>query len=113
MRSIDDVLQDNGHPEIVYHKDGGNTHAMRFAKEEDGEEIENHTGKWYYGTLVDYYGFPTRELRDAMMDNDWGNGKIDFSDARIAEALEKAKGDYDIPLDTGSDEEGSTDNPCS
>lgn len=112
VRPIDEVLQDNGHPKIVYHKDGSSTHCMRFAKEDDDNPVENHNDEWFYGDIVDYYGFPTNEVRDAMMDNDWGSGKIDFADDRIAEALKKAKGGNDIPLDTGVDEDGSTDRPC-
>ena len=42
-----------------------------------------------------------------MMGNDWGKGKIDFSDARFADALESAKGKFDIPLDTSTDDESS------
>lgn len=74
--------------------------------------VENHNGGWFYGGLFDYYGFPSAEVRDAMMNNDWGSGKVGFSDERIAEALDTAKGGNDIPLDTGVDEERSTDEPC-
>lgn len=111
VRPIDECLQENGHPKIVYHKDGISTHAMRFAKDDD-EPPENHKGAWFYGDIVDYYGFPSGDIRDSMINNDWGSGKIDFSDERIAEALEKAKGDNDIPLDTTYDEDGTTDRPC-
>lgn len=112
VRDVGDVLMDGDHPKIVYHKDGAGTHAMRFAKEDDDDPVENHTGAWFYGDIVNYYGFPTAEIRNAMLDNDWGSGKIDFSDARIADALESAKGGKDIPLDTGVDEDGSTEKPC-
>lgn len=112
VRPIDEVLQVNGHPKIVYHKDGGSTHAMRFAKEDDDIPVENHSGDWFFGGIVDYYGFPSTEVRDSMLNNDWGDGKIDFKDDRFAEALDKAKGGNDIPLDTGVDDEGTTSRPC-
>lgn len=112
VRSMDEVLQFAGHPAIVYHRDGSSTHAMRFATQEDDDVIENHTGQWFYGPVVDYQGFPSTEVRDAMIGNDWGSGKIDFSDERIADALELAKGGNDIPLDTTYDDEGTTERPC-
>ena len=102
VRAVGDVRMDDTHPKIVYHKDGASTHAMRFATEKD-EPVENDLGQWFRGGLVDYNSFPSTGVRDAMMNNDWGKGKIDFSDARIKDALDKAKGDNDIPLDTGSD----------
>lgn len=110
-RAVGEYLEVNGHPKIVYHKDGDATHAHRFAKDDD-EPPENATGEWFYGDIIDYNGFPSDDLRAAMIGNDWGNGKIDFSDVRISDALELAKGGNDIPLDTGVDEEGSTGRPC-
>jgi hypothetical protein len=113
VRAFDDVQQDNGHAKIVYHRDGSSTHAMRFAKDDGTDEPpENDAGVWFYGGLVSYYGFPSNEIRDAMMGNDWGSGKIDFSDARIADALEAAKGGNDIPLDVGVDESVPGDRVC-
>lgn len=112
VRPIDEVLLDNGHPKIVYHKDGSATHAHRFAKEDD-DPVENDTGAWFYGDIVDYYGFPSDSVRDSMMGNDWGNGKIDFSDERIEDALNAAKGGHDdIALDVTVDDEGTTVKPC-
>lgn len=113
VRSVDEIMMEGDHPKIVYHRDGSSTHAMRFAQEDDDTPVENHTGSWFYGGVIDYYGFPTEDLRSAMLGNDWGSGKIDFSDERIAEALDKAKGGNDIPLDTGVDDEGTIgNNPC-
>ncbi|KAG9251824.1 NLP4 protein [Emericellopsis atlantica] len=111
VRPVQDALEVNGHTKIVYHRDGSSTHAMRFAKEGD-EPPENHGGSWFYGGLVDYYGFPNDDVRAAMLANDWLPGKIDFSDVRFADALELAKGGYDIPLDVGRDDEGTTYRPC-
>jgi hypothetical protein len=45
-RAASEVNLDGTHPKIVYHKDGPNTHAMRFA--EDGDDnVENHNGRWH------------------------------------------------------------------
>ena len=105
-RAVEDIMMDGDRAKIVYHKDGGSTHAMRFAKEDD-DAIENAKGVWFRGALVSYEGFPDASVRDAMMGNDWGKGKIDFSDARFEDALESAKGKFDIPLDTSTDDESS------
>lgn len=112
VRKIEDVLLDNGHPKIVYHKDGTSTHAMRFAKEEDDNPVENARGAWFYGAVVSYYGFPTAELRDKMCAQDWGKGHIDFIDVSFSSALDSAKGGNDIALDTTYDEDGTTGRPC-
>lgn len=47
---------------IVYHKDGGFTHAMRFAVPSD-EAIENHTGHWFKGALIGWNGWLNIGLR--------------------------------------------------
>lgn len=111
VRAIDDVMQDNGHPKIVYHKDGTSTHAFRFAKDGD-DPPENAKGSWFYGTVVSYFGFPNAELRDSMLTHDWEKGHIDFTDEKFPVALDSAKGGNDIPLDVNVDDEGTTDRPC-
>jgi Necrosis inducing protein (NPP1) len=41
-----------GHAKIVYHKDGGLTHAFRFGGGD--EQAENHLGKWITPAIVDW-----------------------------------------------------------
>ncbi|KAH7007577.1 necrosis inducing protein-domain-containing protein [Ilyonectria destructans] len=104
VRPIEDVLLDaDTHPKVVYHRAGAQTHSFRFGDTPD-DGIENHKGVWFYGDLVSYLGFPSDGLRDTMLNNDWGSATIDFKDSRIADALNKAKGDKDIPLDTTFDD---------
>jgi len=110
VRPVQDALELNGHTKTVYHREGSSTHAMQFAKEGD-EPPGNHGGSCFYGGLVDYHGFPNDVVRGAMLASDWLPGKIDFSDARFVDTLELTTGGYDIPLDVGRDDEGTTYRP--
>ena len=113
VREKADVLFDGAqHPKIVYHKDGWSTHAMRFAKRGD-DDVENHYGEWYYGGLIDYYGFPSAELRDAVTDTDWGKATPCIRDDAWSDVLEAAHGRFDIPgFDVSLDDEETTVRPC-
>ncbi|KAI0882075.1 NPP1-domain-containing protein [Annulohypoxylon maeteangense] len=100
------VQIDSGtHAKIVYHKDGGSTHAFRFPKTDGTDEPpENHSGKWYISPgLVSYNGFPSTGLRDKLVSYDFGTATIAFKDAKFADNLKKAapKG---ITFDFGRDE---------
>ena len=57
------VAFENGHPKIVYHKDGVSTHTMRLASAT--EPAENHRGAWQYPTLVGWDGYPSG-IRDRL-----------------------------------------------
>lgn len=46
------ALDDGGHVKIVYHKDGGFTHAFRLGL--SGEQAENHMGRWVTPVIVDW-----------------------------------------------------------
>ena len=41
-----DVPKDGGRAKVVYHIDGGSTHAFRFAKS-DENDAENHLNTWF------------------------------------------------------------------
>jgi hypothetical protein len=111
VRAAGDIRWDgNTHPKIVYHKDGAGTHAFRFANEDD-DNVENDKHAWFYGELIGYFGFPTAEVRDKMLNNDWGDASIDFKDASFSPKLDSAKGGNDIPMDTGKDADGSPGDP--
>ncbi|KAH7109740.1 necrosis inducing protein-domain-containing protein, partial [Dactylonectria estremocensis] len=84
-----DLRWQDTHPKVVYNKDGGSTHAFRFANEED-DSIENHKGVWFFGALVDYYGMPI-DIRDKLMSYDFGSASIGISDANFKSNLDKAR----------------------
>jgi hypothetical protein len=46
IKHANNVRWTGTHPKVVYHKDGGLTHAFRFATADD-EAIENHRGVWF------------------------------------------------------------------
>ncbi|KAI0392893.1 NPP1-domain-containing protein [Xylariaceae sp. FL0594] len=109
VRGRDDVRWQDTHPKVVYHQDGGLTHAFRFANEDD-DHIENHKGVWFLGGLVSYYGFPNAEIRDSMLNNDWGAALPDIREDVFPGKLEDSKGGNDIPTDTRYDD-GSPGQP--
>ncbi|MET4673516.1 hypothetical protein ABID94_006432 [Streptomyces sp. PvR018] len=73
------VRFDGSHPKIVYHKDGASTHFFRLANGND-EPPENHYGNWRYPPIVDWNGFPSTELRDRLMNADFGAATIKVTD---------------------------------
>ncbi|MEU7004103.1 NPP1 family protein [Nonomuraea sp. NPDC046570] len=80
------------HPKIVYHKDGGLTHAFRFANAAD-DTVENHTGGWFYPRLIGWNGYPGISNGDVSFRNVFGYHS-NFGDARPASMesqLERAK----------------------
>ncbi|KAI5853651.1 NPP1-domain-containing protein [Durotheca rogersii] len=93
------------HVKIVYHKDGGSTHAFRFPKTDGGDEPpENHLGKWYISPgLVSYNGFPSTSLRDKLTSHDFKKATIAFKDSQFADNLKKAA-PSGITFDYGRDE---------
>lgn len=106
IKAAADVLWDGNHPKMVYHKDGLSTHCFRFGNSDDDAVIENHTGSWFYGDLISYNGFPSTELRDALMSADFGSGSIAIKDSSFQSNLDNARGDrapeFDSSLDDGT-----------
>ncbi|KAL2123586.1 hypothetical protein VTJ04DRAFT_4041 [Mycothermus thermophilus] len=90
INKASDVRWLGTHPKIIYHKDGGLTHAFRFAKAAD-EKIEDHKGVWFRGALVSYNGFPSTAIRDKLCAYDFDEVTIAFKDAEFAGNLRKAK----------------------
>ncbi|MFF3606686.1 NPP1 family protein [Streptomyces sp. NPDC002463] len=82
VRPAGEVLWDGTHPKIVYHKDGGFTHAFRFANTGD-EPPENHYHNWRRPTLVSYNGFPGG-LRDKLYGADFGHATMGTKDSAFA-----------------------------
>jgi len=107
IRKASDVRWEGDHPKIVYHKDGGSTHAFRFASPRDDDKVENHKGRWFLGPLVSYLGFPSDEIRDKLFAHDFGGASIAIKDGgnAFAHNIEKAKPKgitFDAGLDVGS-----------
>ena len=83
------------HPRVVYHKDKGETHCWRLAKEDENgnviEKPENPTGDWYRSPLIGYWGWPEdNKAWDAYI-SDWGGPTPKIQDAHFSEWLKKAK----------------------
>ncbi|KAI2626292.1 secreted protein [Xylaria nigripes] len=110
VKAAADVRFDGAHPKVVYNQESIFTHDFRFANEDD-DNIENATGSWFYGALVGYDGFPTDDLRNKMLDNDWGKALPDIRDDVFPGKLEVAKGGNDIPLDANVDDAYSPGEP--
>ncbi|PSK95869.1 necrosis inducing protein (NPP1) [Murinocardiopsis flavida] len=88
-----EVLWEDTHPKIVYHKDGPGTHAFRFAADHDDEgdgQPENHYGEWQYPDLVSWNNFP-EGVRDTFAAADYGSATLDLKDGQFEKALGKAK----------------------
>ncbi|TVY76849.1 hypothetical protein Focb16_v008008 [Fusarium oxysporum f. sp. cubense] len=67
----DNLLLQDGHPLIVYHKSFMSTHALRFAKDEDVKDVENDYGKWVIADLIGWDGFPTPEFKQKFLHGVW------------------------------------------
>ncbi|MFI5523393.1 NPP1 family protein [Streptomyces platensis] len=87
---------DGKHPKVIYHKDGGSTHAFRHATADD-EQVENHKGTWQYPALVGWDGYPAG-LRDKLSGADFGEATFGIKDSEFNANLAKAK-PADIPFD--------------
>ncbi|WP_205660556.1 NPP1 family protein [Amycolatopsis antarctica] len=90
-----EVPWEGTHPKIVYHKDGGSTHAFRIASDGD-EPPENHYGAWQYPDLVSWNNFP-EGIRDKLTSADFGSASLALKDGTFEDNLEKAKPD-EVPF---------------
>jgi hypothetical protein len=88
---------EDSHAKVVYHKDGGSTHAFRFAKSDGGDEPpENHDGAWQRGSLVGWDNYPSGirdKLATAKFLDQAGKESATFKlrDDRFSDALAEAK----------------------
>jgi len=98
-----DFLTDGTHVQIVYHKEGGSTHCFRFATGEDVAGVENVTGAFHSAPLVGWWGYPSVELRDKMLNN-WSGGIGPKFDGDFEAALRDAAGDAVPGFDPAVDE---------
>jgi hypothetical protein len=97
-RRQDETPWDGKHPKIVYHKDGGQTHAFRFAKGGGGDEPpENHKGQWQFPALVGWDNYPPG-VRDKLVAYNFDAATFGIKDGTFEAELGKAK-PADIPFD--------------
>ncbi|AQZ62539.1 Chitodextrinase precursor [[Actinomadura] parvosata subsp. kistnae] len=83
IKAAAEVEFENGtHPKIVYHKDGGQTHAFRFA--DANQPLNNHWGKWHFPDLVSWNGYPPG-LRDKLIGNDFDHATFALKDTPSSE----------------------------
>ncbi|MCF7517467.1 NPP1 family protein [Pseudoalteromonas sp. L21] len=73
-RAFNEVLQQNGHPMVVYHKDGIGTHAFRYANQQDKETVEflGNWGVFYTPVIVSHYRGTDTFYSDSW-DRYWAN----------------------------------------
>lgn len=101
-KSASDVrIDQDTHPKIVYNKDGGSTHAFRFAGEGD-DSIENAKGVWFRGALVNWDGFPGN-TRDTLSNYDFGSASFALKDDNYKKQLDYARNDQVQGFDSGVD----------
>jgi hypothetical protein len=86
--AVDVTFERGTHARIVYHKDGGLTHAFRLANAD--EAPENDRGAWQLPDLVGWHGFPPG-IRDTLVTADFGHASLGIKDGAFASNLEKAK----------------------
>lgn len=97
-KAASDAQFEDSHAKVVYHKDGGGTHAFRFAKSDGGDEPpENHDGVWQRGALVGWDDYPSG-IRDKLVDADFGAATLKLTDERFSGELAEAK-PSEVPLD--------------
>ncbi|MFB4289669.1 NPP1 family protein [Nonomuraea sp. ATR24] len=89
VREPAEIEMDGDHPKIVYHLQGGDTHAFRFA--DKGEQPENHEGRWHEPDLISWSGFPSNALRDKLAAHDWGSATLALKDQGNEFARDLAK----------------------
>ncbi|MEV6318335.1 NPP1 family protein [Streptomyces sp. NPDC051776] len=83
-----EVAWEESHAKVVYHKDGGGTHAFRRAAFD--ETPENHYGKWQYPALVGWDYYPDG-VRDILTQADFGEANFGLKDSAFSSELMKAK----------------------
>ena len=69
---------------VVYHKNGGTTHAMRFAKE--NEKAENDTKYWVKPPIVDWWLMPAA-IQSKLNTHGFGHADCSVCDARFPYAI--------------------------
>jgi hypothetical protein len=94
-KSVRDLSFDGWCPEctkIVYHKNGGSTHSMRFAG--TNEPPENDLHRWITPTVVDWHRLPA-PIRAKLNTHDFGQADCSVNDKHFPNEIGKSPpGDY-------------------
>ncbi|MFZ4842532.1 NPP1 family protein [Mycetocola saprophilus] len=85
----DRIRGEGSHTKVVYHKEGVTTHYFRLANNND-EPAENYTHNWFFPRLVGWNGYPG-DLRNKLMNADFGSATIKINDANFSSSLRDAK----------------------
>ncbi|WP_232838154.1 NPP1 family protein [Streptomyces geranii] len=95
-----EVERDGKRVKAVYHKEGGSTHSMRFAKSGERPEAWGDGG-WDHPGLVSWNSFPAGNngvnLQDRLNNSSWGDANIPLKDSRYPVELERAL-PYGVPF---------------
>jgi len=89
-KAANDLYFDGWCPEctkIVYHKDGGSTHSMRFAGKD--EPPENHLHRWMTPTVVDWHRLPAL-IRSTLNTYDFGHANCSVNDNNFPSEISKS-----------------------
>jgi len=84
--ALSDLPLEQGHLKIVYHKDGGLTHAMRFAK--SNESAENPYGAFVLPPVTSWYSIngdnvSNQEMRNKLNSYNYGSATIPVKDSNF------------------------------
>ncbi|EPF2929915.1 NPP1 family protein [Vibrio navarrensis] len=93
-KSVSEVETQGDHVKFVYHKDGGGTHAMRFAH--GNETAENSYGYWVTPDIASWYQLKGSSLNNASMRNllnhfNYGKAVIPIKDNNFLTNLNRDK----------------------
>lgn len=85
-KQLSELPLENGHLKIVYHKDGGLTHAMRFAK--SNESAENPYGMFVLPPVTSWYtitgdNVSNQEMRNKLNSYNYGSATIPVKDSNF------------------------------
>ena len=111
-KQASDIAFEGGHVKFVNHKDGGLTHAMRFASET--EVAENPYGYFITPSITSWYelkgdGLSNLEMRKRLNSFDYGSASIPLKDSKFLSNLNEYKpGKY--PVFTQASVEASNPN---
>ncbi len=94
-KALSEIPRDSaGHIKIVYHKDGGGTHALRFASSD--ESAENPYSNFVTPTIISWFnmigdGINNADLRNKLNTFDYGDASLDIRDSVFISRLNQFK----------------------
>jgi len=92
LKAWGDVDKVGTHPKVVYHQEGGLTHAFRFASD---STAENPYGQWVTPAIVSWYemlgdGISNTAMRTNINDFDYGSASFKFKDGSFTRTINKS-----------------------